>query len=170
MKSKICKAKRKDNKEWVEGFYFCMVHDDKRHEHHFIIPIGADLSKGTPIEQIQVEIDIETLCDDTGLTDKNGRKIWENDIVRTQEYSDKPYAKNRKTKRHIGVVEYDIGKGSGFYNEETETHDKYREYSAEWSVKIKDYGIYCCGNWGDFFDCEVIGNVFDNPELLEKER
>lgn len=84
MKSKISRAKRKDNKEWVEGYYFCMVHDDKLHEHHFIIPIGADLSKGTPIEQIQVEIDIETLCDDTDwipcnerLPEANERmKVW----------------------------------------------------------------------------------------------
>jgi len=84
MKSKISRAKRKDNKEWVEGYYFCMVHDDKRHEHHFIIPIGADLSKGTPIEKIQVEIDIETLRDEIDWIPCNERlpeayermKVW----------------------------------------------------------------------------------------------
>ena len=84
MKSKICKAKRKDNKEWVEGFYFCMVHDDKRHEHHFIIPVGADLSKGTPIEKIQVEIAIETLvgynewisCNKRLPEDYERMKVW----------------------------------------------------------------------------------------------
>lgn len=57
----LSKAKRKDTKEWVTGYYFCMDHPDKRHSHHFIIPIGADLSLGTPIEKIQVEIDVKTL-------------------------------------------------------------------------------------------------------------
>lgn len=47
----LFKAKRKDNGEWVEGFYFCMVHDDDRHVHHFIMPLGTDLSLGTPIER-----------------------------------------------------------------------------------------------------------------------
>lgn len=136
MRSKICKAKRKDNKEWVEGYYFCMVHDDKRHEHHFIIPIGADLSKGTPIEQIQVEIDIDTLCDDTGLTDKNGRKIWENDIV------------------YIPYINLD---------------DSYCRVVFKYGTFIGEMADGCD-------DCitnrkaEVIGNIFDNPELLEKAR
>jgi hypothetical protein len=41
------------------------------------------------------------------------------------------------------------------------------EYEAEWIVKVKDYGVYVHGSWGDFWDCEVIGNVFENSELLE---
>lgn len=152
MREIIFKAKT-CNGEWVEGLLA-----NKGNKWYISNKAGQPFA---------FEVRPDTICQYTGLTDKNGRKIWENDIVRTQEYSDKPYSKTRKTKRHIGVVEYDIGKGSGFYNEETEKHDRYCEYSAEWSVKIKDYGIYCCGNWGDFFDCEVIGNVFDNPELLK---
>ena len=38
----LYRAKRKDNGEWVQGFYFCMTHDDG-YNLHFIIPIG-DLS------------------------------------------------------------------------------------------------------------------------------
>lgn len=55
----LFRGKRVDNGEWVEGFYFCMVHDDGRHVHHFIIPIGVDLSLSTPIEKIQVEVNPE---------------------------------------------------------------------------------------------------------------
>lgn len=78
----LCKAKRIDDGEWVEGYYFCMVHTDGRHAHHFIIPLGADLSLGTPIDKIQVEVNPTTLCYCTGLKDKNGKLIWENDIVK----------------------------------------------------------------------------------------
>jgi uncharacterized phage protein (TIGR01671 family) len=93
----LFKAKRKDNGEWVEGFYFCMTHTDGRHTHHFIIPLGADLSLGTPVEKIQVEVDQSTICQCTGLKDKNGRVIWENDICK--------YQWNGKTK--IDVIKYD---------------------------------------------------------------
>lgn len=125
----LFKAKRKDNGEWVEGFYFCMTHTDGRHTHHFIIPLGADLSLGTPVEKIQVEVDQSTICQCTGLKDKNGRVIWENDICK--------YQWNGKTK--IDVIKYDPPMFS---------------YSGamRWNL-----------------DCdEVIGNKFDNPELLEE--
>ena len=58
----ICKARRKDNGELVEGFYFCLHHNDGRtHLHHLIIPLEADLSKGTPLDQIQVEVTPESI-------------------------------------------------------------------------------------------------------------
>lgn len=77
----LFKAKRKDNGEWVEGFYFCMTHTDGRHTHHFIIPLGADLSLGTPVEKIQVEVDQSTICQCTAMPDKNKKLVFEHDIV-----------------------------------------------------------------------------------------
>ena len=81
----LSRGKRKDNGEWVEGFYFCMTHPNGRHTHHFIIPLGTDLSLGTPIEKIQVEVDPSTICRCTGLKDKNGKLIWENDVCDRKE-------------------------------------------------------------------------------------
>ena len=140
----LFKAKRKDNGEWVEGFYFCMTHTDGRHTHHFIIPLGADLSLGTPVEKIQVEVDPDTICRCTGLKDKNGNLIWENDIVA---YWDSYSTEN-------GLAEADcIGKV--VWDDETISFQVTNRLSAE------SYEVL-----GD--ECSVIGNVFDNPELLEE--
>lgn len=136
----LCRAKRIDNEQWVEGFYFCMTHPDGRHTHHFIMPLGADLSLGTPIEKIQVEVDPSTICRCTGLKDKNGKLIWENDIV------------NCMDAECCGYISWNESE-AGFYFDVLLEDGRFEEEH-----------IY------DYQDCmEVIGNNFDNPELLEKE-
>lgn len=130
----LFKAKRIDNGKWVEGFYFCMVHDDGRHVHHFIMPLGADLSLGTPIEKIQVEIDIETICQFTGLTDNNGKKIWEHDVV-------------------------EIPAEDGYFV--LKWVDTEARFVMESESLVVDFDNY----WSH--EVEVVGNIFDNPELLE---
>lgn len=85
MREILFKVKRKDNREWVEGYYRripCMGLYG-----HYIMPQN-------PKNRLeQYEIDPDTLCQYTGLTDKNGKKIWENDIVRNE-------------KGDIGVVQW----------------------------------------------------------------
>lgn len=95
----------------------------------------------------------ETVGQCTGLKDKNGKWIFEGDVVRTQPFSDKPYSSKAKYKQHIGVVEYRI---SHFKNSIYE-----QDYRAEWIVNIKDYGKFTCYDWSKFFRCEVIGTVYD---------
>ena len=163
MREHLFRGIRVDNGEWVEGFYHYSnrinpITKEIVQTIHWILPIGG---------QDAYDVIPESVGEYIGIHDKNGTKIFENDIVRTQERYNRPYSKNRKSKRHIGVVEYRIGKGSGFYNRETGKYDRYMEYEAEWIVKVKDYGVYVHGSWGDFWDCEVIGNVFENSELLE---
>lgn len=128
----LLRAKRIDNGEWVEGFYFCMTHPDGRHTHHFIIPLGADLSLGTPIEKIQVEVNPSTICQYTGLRDKNGKLIWENDIV--------------KDNIIYGVV-------------------KWENTNVRYIIDDRDDGYQDYSEW--WHEVKVIGNAFDNPELLE---
>lgn len=142
----LCRGKRTDNGEWVEGFYFCMIHPDGRHTHHFIIPLGTDLSLGTPIEKIQVEVDPSTICQCTGLRDKNGKLIWENDIV------------NGSIKR-----------GAAFYGclvlwNECKARFDVRAFGCNFPMTLDECtdDISMSG-----FDYEVVGNKFDNPELLE---
>lgn len=58
----VCIAERADGKGKVEGYYFCLHHNDGRtHLHHLIIPLEADLSRGTPLDQIQVEVVPESI-------------------------------------------------------------------------------------------------------------
>ena len=150
MREILFKAKRIDNGEWVEGYY---AYFDN--EHSIIYPKCNGM-------WIQI-IDISTLCQYTGLTDKNGCKIWENDIIRTQKFVDKPYSKNFEEKDYIGVVEYKIYSTNDFNNPQIPNHN----YKAEWIVKLTEkIGKCSYSSWSKFYDCEVIGNKFDNPELL----
>lgn len=137
MREILFKAKRIDNGEWVEGYYL-------RDQYHIggedIIFYRKDSDRFTVYTNI---IDIETLCQFTGLCDKNGKKIWENDIC------------DRKEK-YPEVVKMTNG-----------------DWTLDYSYALgRDYGNSYC-NLGFYVNerkcVEVIGNIFDNPELLQEE-
>ena len=134
MREILFKAKREDNGEWVEGYYRripCMGMLE-----HYIMP------RNPKNRMEQYAIDPDTLCQYTGLTDKNGRKIWENDIV--QAWSEGTNA--------IGKV---IRRVDGLYI-------MYPAYQ-----KKEFWGLY--PNKNGKTTVEVIGNIFDNAGLLEVE-
>ena len=97
-------------------------------------------------------IDPSTICQCTGLKDKNGKLIWENDIIHKPFYTDHDAYANSEA--YTGRIQYkDCG----------------------WSVEItKSDGSVCVSPIiemiaysKDIEHFEVIGNIFDNPELLE---
>lgn len=139
------KAKRFDG-QWVEGYYFA----NHIRNLHFII-LGED----------QWQINPDTLCIFTNLYDKNKHMIWENDIILTQPFTTRPHSERKQEKRLKGIVEYKL------YS----IPNKEQFYDTRWKLKFLEneetltkYRYSC---WSDFWDCEVIGNIFDNPELLE---
>ena len=123
MREILFKAKRKDNGKWIEGYYQ-KRYDLLGNEEHLIF--HADSYKVWEY----AEIDPETVCQFTGLCDKNGKKIWENDILR--------FTQQDETK--IGVIKYN-------------------------APIFTYFGLM---RWSLYKD-EVIGNIFDNPELLQEE-
>lgn len=98
-------------------------------------------------------IEDDTICQCTGLKDKNGKLIWENDIV---------------TAMHTKFIEED---GLPFNTE------KYiRNYIVEycntgshcgWRLRNKSIHFSISGNTIYNHNIQKIGNIFDNPELLE---
>lgn len=143
MREILFKAKRIDNGEWVEGYYAFI---DNVH----YIYTGSLCNGGLYVVAERFEIDIDTLCQYTGLTDKNGKKIWENDVVKCiDKNSDSEF---------IAVIEF--GNSNSFYS---------------WGYQLKhikgDEPNLDILLWIDMEEtgatCEAIGNIFDNPELLE---
>lgn len=90
----------------------------------------------------------------TGLHDKNGKEIYEGDIVLTQPFLTRPYSDSAKSKQFKAVVKYRLEQKTG---------------CSEWYVCVIDeIGNYRYSSWGHFYDVEIIGNIHENPELLEE--
>ena len=126
----LFRAKRIDDGERVEGYYACYPHG-----------IGSEDRKDHVIRCVDgyiYFIDPTTLCQYTGLIDRNGQLIWENDIC---------IIENRS-----------FDEEDGYFMITWDDDDAMFELSG---ANI-DAGFGFVRN----FDCEVVGNIFDNPELL----
>lgn len=140
----ICKAKRKDNNEWIEGYLY-ITHDGE-----------YEISKYdemTGIERFTCVVIPETVRRCTELKDKNGKWIFEGDIVKLTDI-------NNGIEWRAYVV---FGNPYGEYNwgwnlMYTGENPKVDTDILLW-VEVEETGAYC----------EVIGNIHDD-DLLEVER
>ena len=121
----LFRGKQKDNGEWVYGCFVDLI-DGKR-------KIPCIYGKGEVIHK--------TVGQYTGLTDKNGKKIFEGDIVRYSIYPPSKY--------EYGVVNWFNG---GFRAGDTNCNL-----------------CVCSADGVATYKLEVIGNIHDNPELMEGE-
>ena len=96
----------------------------------------------------ELYVDPDTICQYTGLTDKNGNKIWENDVVKYEDAAADFEGYHDDVFVNVGKVCI-CPQGTFFSNRQT--------------VDMDDLWLS-----NSSVDAEVIGNIFDNPELLER--
>ena len=153
----LFKAKRLDNGEWVIGNL--IQNPFFKGVRSWISSEQEDKTRLRSISRTQalwnsIEVDPSTICQCTGLKDKNGKLIWEKDIIHKPFYTD--YDAYANSEAYTGRIQYEDG---------------------GWSVEItKPDGNVCVSPIiemiaysKDIEYCEVIGNIFDNKELLESE-
>lgn len=130
------------NGEWVYGLVTKLY--DKWFENLFAEMTDTSGASG-------IEIDYRTIGQYTGLTDRNGKKIFENDIVKCSD--------ENNDIRFDAVVKF--GNPNAVY---------------DWGYQLKrmngDNANTDILLWVDMEECgafiEVIGNIYDNPELLKE--
>ena len=136
MREILFKAKRKDNGEWVEGYYLKYIKPSNGEiEHRIFVSDGDGVTWYTVTE--------DTLCQYTGLTDKNGKKIWENDIVNVESGA-------------MGSPYFDGMIGKIIFTE--------CAFFVEPNNKAESTWLF-----DECAEHEVLGNIFDNPELMKGE-
>lgn len=158
MREILFRGKRPDNNEWVEGFYVCISGTC-----HYILTGNPVIACG----EINVEyyrVIPETVGRYTGLKDMNGKRIFEGDIFKFDDEVWESYYTSCGTEydsypvENYGVVGYDT-----YYARFDFVDYKYEENSVEADLH-ENHAI----EFADFVrELEVIGNIYDNPELLE---
>ena len=140
MREILFRGKRADNGEWFYGYYTKARYYLNGKEMHIIFAPDVEAFPRCEFAGYE-EVIPETVGQYTGLTDKNGRKIFEGDIV--------VFADFFNDEIHRGVVYWcDLA----FWFDCTETEG--------------DEGIYSLAYISANI-LEVIGNIYDNPELLK---
>jgi len=142
----MVKAKTLRTREWVTGYYYkmaetthCTIDDcSPVPVHHYILQeMMTDWE--LPNQMIKYEIDPDTICQYVGFEDKNKKMIWENDIIHCTTIDCEEYAWQIVwDKEELG---FKATNGEENYGTE--------------------FGYLPC-----LEDIKIVGNIFDNPELL----
>ena len=147
MREILFRGKRFDNNEWVYGSYL----DENN------LGIFTDDTEYEDCNIAIVEVNTETIGQYTGLTDKNGKKIFEGDILK---YTRRNWLYSQSSKNATYFVAY-----LEMYYDDTCAAFKCRHYDENW--KLIGGGFSPLN--AEEIIVEVIGNIYDNTELLNKE-
>ena len=144
MREILFKAKHKNWRElpkeewWVEGYP--VKYQPCASKEEWIYGIVPTYASALYI----IEIDPETLCQYIYMNDKNGKRIWENDIV---DASEEWWDACGPAEHNSPIIKVEWLEGlTGF--------DPFANYDCD------------CGVYIDSSGCEVIGNIFDDKHLL----
>ena len=165
MREILISGKRTDNGEWVEGYYSYSPEIDK----HMITTSDLAHPFGTNFGFYKVIP--ETVGQFTGLTDKNGRKIFEGDIILYHHKVKKLVPCEDATQeeiQHYGL-DHDTGLGLAYRPTKTIRYKGYVTIDNLWGANINltnNCKWQLCEKNGQLTSVEVIGNIYDNPELL----
>lgn len=138
MREILFRGKRHDNGNWIYGSLYERVGE------RYIIPLPIITSKS--------KVDPESVGQFTGLVDKNGKKIFEGDILTIARKMD-------------GMGTYYVPTLASPVNVEV----KWDFCGWMWETLCEDKRYLHFPEAWCHFECEVIGNIHDNPELLEGE-
>ena len=147
------------NCDWIEGYLVKLGRESFSDPERYgicnkAIPVGGS---GVCYNLKIDEVIPETVGQYTGLTDKNGKKIFEGDIVRLCRYA-LEWEDKSNWKFEIGYIRF---KNGCFIIEDIYSSDGYNELSCVYDA------ITCGGEYDSCVIFEVIGNKWDNPELLK---
>jgi uncharacterized phage protein (TIGR01671 family) len=139
MREILFRGKRKDNGEWVEGYLLkvkTLSPSSNKWVERTLILVNQDEF---------YEVLPDTVGQYTGLTDKNGKKIFEGDIILFEDECPNNYEYHDCTEMRCGVIDFDCGE---FY------------LTNRIAVEMTDL-VY-----DNKLDGQIVGNIHDHPELL----
>ena len=157
MREILFRGKRLDNGKWVEGFFVKRIDRLTLIPKCYILVQEEDTSgiTGEPTGYLNTEFSWyevipETVGQYTGLKDNNGKRIFEGDILRIAKISD--------------------GLGSYYHpplDYPVNVVVKWDLCAWMWETLCEDKRYISFPNAWCHYECEIIGNIHDNPELLE---
>ena len=155
----ICRAKDIKTDEWVYGYYICIPNIYGHDMAHLIITEECEyLGCGEFWYEDVYEVNPETVCQCTGWHDSSKVSIFEKDIVEfvgANIYRDLIWWNNEMSEMDATPVEGIEFNGYEFWNG---------------NYPKANYSSFCLmmqDPYGDFEEIKVVGNIVDNPELLE---
>lgn len=162
MREILFRGKDTEENKWFYGSYYvtndttyCIKEDYDRHpentKHYILFDEMTDW--GLPNRKYRADVIPETVGQFTGLTDKNGKKIFEGDIVKNSWCYVSGY----------GVVDFGAYKTLDMTQDFSQGHvGFYINHIDEFDKKVVRKDLMYFAN-----KCEIIGNIHDNPELLK---